>query len=115
MVDFEWDPDYVPNVKLGLHVAQLLFSFVAWCLEIAVFMGKDAKITGDNGWTFGVVRLLRIPGASPFPPELPRQALANLLALNTVLPFHPRVGLPCHDASILADSPLRRAPCHARR
>ena len=51
----EFDPDYVPGVKLGLHCFQIIFSFVAWCLEIAVFKNKDASITGQNGWTFAVV------------------------------------------------------------
>jgi hypothetical protein len=55
MVSFEWDPHYVPNVKLGLHCAQIVFSFVLWCLAIAVFRGEDAQIVGLNGWTFGVV------------------------------------------------------------
>lgn len=56
MVSLEWDPNYVPPVKLGLHCAQILVSFVVWCLSLAVFAGKDSKITGNNGWTFGVVR-----------------------------------------------------------
>lgn len=56
MFDLEWDPNYVPPVKLGLHIAQIVFGFVVFCLEIAVFKGKDADITGNNGWTFGVVR-----------------------------------------------------------
>lgn len=51
----EWDPDYVPGVKLGLHTAQIVLSFVLWCLEIAVFRADDAEIVGQNGWTFGVV------------------------------------------------------------
>ena len=53
------DPDTLPKLKLGLHVAQIVFTFVAWCLEIAVFTNKDAKITGRNGWTFGVVSLIQ--------------------------------------------------------
>ncbi|PNY25484.1 Uncharacterized protein TCAP_04574 [Tolypocladium capitatum] len=52
MVDLEWDPDKVPGVKLGLHSSQIVLSFVAWCLEIAVFVGKDAKVVGNNAWTF---------------------------------------------------------------
>jgi uncharacterized membrane protein YgcG len=60
MVSLEWDPNYVPPVKLGLHAFQVLLVFVLWCLEIAVFNGKDAKITGLNGWTFGVC-FLTIP------------------------------------------------------
>lgn len=55
MVSWEWDPDYVPKVKLGLHAFQVVLVFVLWCLELAVFNGKDAEITGLNGWTFGVV------------------------------------------------------------
>jgi hypothetical protein len=55
MVSLEWDPNYVPPVKLGLHIAQIVLSFVLWCIEIAVFRGEDAKIVGNNGWTFGVV------------------------------------------------------------
>jgi hypothetical protein len=55
MVSLEWDPNYVPPVKLGLHIAQIVASFVLWCIAIAVFRGEDAKIVGNNGWTFGVV------------------------------------------------------------
>lgn len=67
----EWDPDYVPGVKLGLHSLQIVLSFAAWCLEIAVFVGKDAKIVGNNAWTFSVVRIrgldadARLPLADP--------------------------------------------------
>lgn len=49
------DPDLLPKLKLGLHCGQILLSFVLWCMEIAVFRGDKAKITGLNGWTFGVV------------------------------------------------------------
>lgn len=56
MVSMEWDPDFVPGVKLGLHSAQILLSFTAWCLEIAVFVARDARIVGNNAWTFSVVR-----------------------------------------------------------
>lgn len=52
------DPDLVPPVKLGLHCGQVALSLVVWCLEIAVFTGKDAKVVGNNGWTFGVVGTL---------------------------------------------------------
>ncbi|WYZ38833.1 hypothetical protein EsH8_III_000747 [Colletotrichum jinshuiense] len=51
---FEFDPEYVPGVKLGLHIFQFLLSFVAWALEIAVFRADNAQIVGNNGWTFGV-------------------------------------------------------------
>lgn len=49
-----FDPDIVPNLKLGLHSFQIIFSFVAWCLQIGVLNAKDAKVTGKNGWTFAV-------------------------------------------------------------
>lgn len=52
----EFDPDLVPKAKMGLHCAQILLAIVAWCMEIAVFVGEDAKVVGNNGWTFGVVR-----------------------------------------------------------
>ncbi|KAJ2969288.1 hypothetical protein NQ176_g8744 [Zarea fungicola] len=56
----EFDPDRVPPVKLGLHIAQIALAFVLWVLELAVFTGKDAKIVGNNGWTFAVF-FLSIP------------------------------------------------------
>ncbi|GAO16861.1 hypothetical protein UVI_02011820 [Ustilaginoidea virens] len=56
----EFDPDLVPRIKLGLHCAQIVLALVAWCMAIAVFSGKDAKIVGNNGWAFGVF-FLTIP------------------------------------------------------
>ncbi|KAM4056348.1 membrane-associating domain-containing protein [Hirsutella rhossiliensis] len=60
MVDLEWAPEYVPHVKLGLHTAQIFFGFTIWCLEIAVFVGRDAKVVVNNAWTFAVC-FLSIP------------------------------------------------------
>ena len=51
----EIDPDRVPLFKLILHLVQIAVAFVVWVLEITVFTGKDAKVVGNNGWTFGVV------------------------------------------------------------
>jgi hypothetical protein len=56
--NFEFNPDLVPKVKLGVHAVQVVIGVVIWCLEIAVFTGSEAKIVGNNGWTFGVVSLL---------------------------------------------------------
>lgn len=56
----ELDPDLVPKLKLGLHSAQILVALVGSCMGIAVFVGKDAKVVGNNGWTFGVF-FLTIP------------------------------------------------------
>lgn len=53
--NLDFDPEYVPGVKLGLHIFQFILSFVIWGLEIAVFRADNAKIVGNNGWTFGVV------------------------------------------------------------
>jgi hypothetical protein len=56
--DLEWDAEYVPGLKLGLHAFQIIFAFVVFCLEIAVFKAKDSVVTGNNGWTFAVVSKL---------------------------------------------------------
>lgn len=53
--NLDFNPELVPRVKLGLHVTQFVLSFVIWALEIAVFRADNAKIVGNNGWTFGVV------------------------------------------------------------
>lgn len=58
--NFEFNPDLVPKVKLGVHAVQVVIGVVIWCLEIAVFTGSEAKIVGNNGWTFGVC-FLSIP------------------------------------------------------
>ncbi|TDZ22347.1 hypothetical protein Cob_v004470 [Colletotrichum orbiculare MAFF 240422] len=52
--NLDFNPEYVPGVKLGLHIFQFILSFVIWALEIAVFRSDNAKIVGNNGWTFGV-------------------------------------------------------------
>jgi hypothetical protein len=54
--EFEWDPENLPGLKLGLHIAQIVFAFVAFALGISVFKDAKASIVGDNGWAFGVVR-----------------------------------------------------------
>lgn len=54
--DLELDPENIPALKLGFHIAQIVCGFVLWCLEIAVFRNAEAKIVGKNGWTFAVVR-----------------------------------------------------------
>lgn len=57
------DPDRVPTFKLALHLVQIIFIFVIFCLEINVFVDDDATITGQNGWTFGAVGS---PSPKPF-------------------------------------------------
>jgi hypothetical protein len=54
--EFEWDPENLPGLKLGLHIAQLLLAFVAFALEISVFKDGKSSIVGDNGWAFAAVR-----------------------------------------------------------
>ncbi|KAL8410053.1 hypothetical protein RB594_008230 [Gaeumannomyces avenae] len=58
--DVEFDADKVPNIKLGLHIAQIVFGFVGWCLEIVVFRADGSLINGNVGWTFAVF-FLSIP------------------------------------------------------
>ncbi|KAJ4306479.1 hypothetical protein N0V88_001282 [Collariella sp. IMI 366227] len=58
--DLELDPERIPTFKLVFHSLQIVFGFVSWCLEIAVFRADKAKITGNNGWTFAVF-FLSIP------------------------------------------------------
>lgn len=68
----EFDYSRIPLYKLVLHVLQILFSFTAWCLGIAVFRAEGSVVNGQNGWTFGVT-FLSIPawiyliGAPRFP------------------------------------------------
>ncbi|KAI1253987.1 hypothetical protein MGN70_004382 [Eutypa lata] len=51
---FEFAPDLVPKVKLGLHIAHMVFAFVIFVLEIVVFRKEDSTINGNNGWTFAM-------------------------------------------------------------
>lgn len=53
--DLELDPERIPLFKLVFHSLQILFAFVLWCLEIAVFRAEGSKIVGNNGWTFAAV------------------------------------------------------------
>ncbi|ORY71144.1 uncharacterized protein BCR38DRAFT_404264 [Pseudomassariella vexata] len=54
LLDKEWDVDYVPGVKLGLHIMQIICGFVIFILEIILFKSENAKINSNNGWTFGL-------------------------------------------------------------
>lgn len=53
--EFEWDPENVPGLKLGLHIAQIVFAFIAFALEISVYKDPFSLIVGNNGWAFAVV------------------------------------------------------------
>ncbi|KAH8663994.1 hypothetical protein BX600DRAFT_381072 [Xylariales sp. PMI_506] len=54
MVDFDWDPDYVPNTKLGMHIMQVILGFVIFILEIILFRADNSVVNGNNGWPFGL-------------------------------------------------------------
>ncbi|KAI0004008.1 hypothetical protein F4779DRAFT_621548 [Xylariaceae sp. FL0662B] len=56
----DFDPEKVPNVKLGIHIAQFVLGIVVFVLEIVLFRADDAVINGNNGWTFGLC-FLSIP------------------------------------------------------
>jgi len=47
------------KIKLGVHVAQAVLIFVAWCINIALFR-SSASINGRVGWYFGLC-FLSIP------------------------------------------------------
>ena len=53
--EIEFDPEKIPLFKLLAHGLQIIFVFVAWCLEITVFRAEGAAVNGNNGWTFAVV------------------------------------------------------------
>ncbi len=76
--DLELDPEKIPTFKLVFHSLQIVLAFVLWCLEIAVFRADQAKITGNNGWTFAVVSQDRQAQAPPTP---------SLQALTCTAPF----------------------------
>ncbi len=58
--DLELDPEQIPTFKLAFHSVQIVLAFVAWCLGIAVFRADGARVVGNNGWTFAVVRTRRL-------------------------------------------------------
>ena len=60
--DLELDnAEQIPTYKLILHCSQIIFAFVCWCLEIAVFRDPIANVDGRVGWTFAVVSFLHRP------------------------------------------------------
>ncbi|KAI0457902.1 hypothetical protein F5B21DRAFT_55537 [Xylaria acuta] len=54
------NPDKIPNIKGGLHLAQLILALTIFVLEIVLFRADGAKINGNNGWPFGLC-FLSIP------------------------------------------------------
>ncbi|KAL2136914.1 hypothetical protein VTI74DRAFT_75 [Chaetomium olivicolor] len=84
--DLELDPERIPTFKLVFHSLQIVFGFVVWCLEIAVFRADQAKIVGNNGWTFAVF-FLSVPAwiYLLMAPRFPRtRKLANPHAMVAV-------------------------------
>jgi hypothetical protein len=55
----EFNPHHFQNIKLALHIAQLVIIFVAWAMMIAVFT-SSASIDGRAGWYFGLVRAVHL-------------------------------------------------------
>ncbi|KAI1075827.1 hypothetical protein F5B20DRAFT_366283 [Whalleya microplaca] len=56
----DFDPEKVPNTKLGIHIAQAVLAIVIFILEIVLFRATDSVINGNNGWPFGLC-FLSIP------------------------------------------------------
>lgn len=92
-----------PHIKLALHVAQLAFIAVSWCLDIAVFR-SSASADGRLGWAFAMV--------SGFPSQ-PRDLTFQLTG-DPVLPHHPSDHLRDHDPP-LPPNPKIRQPLRFRR
>ncbi|TVY92219.1 hypothetical protein LAWI1_G003054 [Lachnellula willkommii] len=85
MAIMEFGVQHLQMGKLGLHIAQAVFIFVAWVLDITVFR-SSADIDGRVGWNFGVC-FLTIPALIylTMSPRFPRtRKLANPYALATI-------------------------------
>ncbi|KAI2623199.1 hypothetical protein GGR54DRAFT_596992 [Hypoxylon sp. NC1633] len=54
------NPNKVPNIKLGLHLFQIVLGVVIFILEIVLFRAEGSVINGNNGWPFGLC-FLSIP------------------------------------------------------
>lgn len=100
--EFEWDPENIPGLKLGLHIAQIIFAFVCFALEISVFKDDKALIVGNNGWAFGVV-CCGIPRAG--------ETTTNNMP---VLPIRPGMDLPLHDTSLPKNKKTSSTHRHGR-
>ncbi|TVY47427.1 hypothetical protein LOCC1_G003065 [Lachnellula occidentalis] len=89
MAIMEFGVQHLQMGKLGLHIAQAVFVFVAWVLDITVFQ-SSAKIDGRVGWNFGVwvsQCFLTIPAIIylTMVPRFPRtRKLANPYAMAAV-------------------------------
>lgn len=105
--NFEWDPESVPTLKLGFHIAQVVFAFIAFVLEIVVFRDDAALINSNNGWPFGVVRHER--------QEKTPNMMANIASCCIVLPFNPSMDLPDHGTAIPADTETGKPARHGYR
>ncbi|KAH8597011.1 hypothetical protein B0O99DRAFT_619134 [Bisporella sp. PMI_857] len=82
----EFEIHQFQNIKTGLHVAQALFIFVSWAIEIAVLKDGKSKIDGRPGWHFGLC-FLTIPAIIylAMTPRFPRtRKFANPYAMATV-------------------------------
>lgn len=101
--DFEVNAEGIPKYKLLFHSFQIIFAFVLWCLEIAVFRHDSAKITGRNGWTFAMVCIS--PIISPFGLKFSYEELRILT--NTSVANQPLLTIPAWIY-------LTMAPRHSR-
>ena len=82
----EFEIHQFQTIKLALHIAQVVFIFVAWAIEIAVFKADKSVIDGRTGWHFGLC-FLTMPAIIflTMTPRFPRtRKLANPYAMATV-------------------------------
>ncbi|KAI0969683.1 hypothetical protein F4678DRAFT_463016 [Xylaria arbuscula] len=54
------NPDKIPNIKLGIHIAQVILALTVFILEIVLFRADGSKINGNDAWPFGLC-FLSIP------------------------------------------------------
>lgn len=102
----EFNHDKVPLYKLVIHSAQIVLSITMWILQIVVFR-SDGDINGQNGWTFGVVRISQ-PSTSPVKDLTSIQDTSSQVthiadivsAPLAVLPFRTSMDLPHNGPSL---------------
>ncbi|KAI9733504.1 MAG: hypothetical protein M1818_007252 [Claussenomyces sp. TS43310] len=84
----ELSADTLPKIKTGIHIAQAVFIFVAWCIMIAIFR-SDAHIGGAAGFYFGLcflsIPVIVYPTLTPVFPRSRKWANAYAFAILDIL------------------------------
>lgn len=51
----EFSVDSLHKIKIGLHIAQGVCIFAAWCVTVALLTTTDTTIGRADGWYFALV------------------------------------------------------------